>query len=307
MQRPPASAGVHERHLAVAEATRVVLGSCALYTALSVAAPANDLAGDPPKVIKALYQAVSQQGPWCDRNPGSRAECRDFKALLEAGMPLQGGRELPPLSCGLLCETLRCLGWSWRTVQGEELLRLIQDPDQDQVLVLAGLFNFHYVPLGGDVHRQTASAKDRMGSRVLTQVAETQARRRTGTAGFVEPPQVAETQARRRTGTAGFVEPPHKKAKPEKKAQHVCAIVGGRVFDCNFAMGFNVDAKSFRTASDATRDSCAQACMFTCAPEPLSDAGSWTVSSKGQWRLRGLAGANLTSVSRAYALSRVGD
>ena len=122
-----------------------------------------------------------------------------------------------------------------------------------------------------------------------------------------EPPQVAETQARRRTGTAGFVEPPHKKAKPEKKAQHVCAIVGGRVFDCNFAMGFNVDAKSFRTASDATRDSCAQACMFTCAPEPLSDAGSWTVSSKGQWRLRGLAGANLTSVSRAYALSRVGD
>jgi hypothetical protein len=148
MQRPPASAGVHERHLAVAEATRVVLGSCALYTALSVAAPANDLAGDPPKVIKALYQAVSQQGPWCDRNPGSRAECRDFKALLEAGMPLQGGRELPPLSCGLLCETLRCLGWSWRIVQGEELLRLIQGPDQ--VLVLAGLFNFHYVPLGGD-------------------------------------------------------------------------------------------------------------------------------------------------------------
>ena len=284
MQRPPASAGVHERHLAVAEATRVVLGSCALYTALSVAAPADDLAGDPPKVIKALYQAVSQ-GPWCDRNPGSRAECRDFKALLEAGMPLQGGRELPPLSCGLLCETLRCLGWSWRIVQGEELLRLIQGPDQ--VLVLAGLFNFHYVPLGGDVHRQTASAKARMGSRVLTQVAE--------------------TQARRRTGTAGFVEPPHKKAKPEKKAQHVCAIVGGRVFDCNFAMGFNVDAKSFRTASDATRDSCAQACMFTCAPEPLSDAGSWTVSSKGQWRLRGLAGANLTSVSRAYALSRVGD
>ena len=47
MQRPPASAGVmglHERHLAVAEATRVVLGSCALYTALSVAAPADDLA-----------------------------------------------------------------------------------------------------------------------------------------------------------------------------------------------------------------------------------------------------------------------
>jgi len=190
-------------------------------------------------------------------------------------MPLQGGRELPPLSCGLLCETLRCLGWSWRIVQGEELLRLIQGPDQ--VLVLAGLFNFHYVPLGGDVHRQTASAKDRMGSRVLTQVAE--------------------TQARRRTGTAGFVEPPHKKAKPEKKPQHVC----------NFAMGFDVDAKSFRTASGATRASCAQACMFTCAPEPLSDAGSWTVSSKGQWRLRGLAGASLTSVSRAYALSRVGD